>query len=201
MRPAAYMRSSTSMVRGEEVELLLRLLRDARRREEHGLVVEVGDGRALRLLREAAGFEADGAGAEPTVVDDGFGERDLRTFQEVSLLCLTSHPVWARLHTSEQEQAGRTASRSTCSRWPPVEVHRTLRSVIHHRGPAPAGLLRTTPARTAARAGGTRMGIRGEPTSRLFPGLARGCARGAAVGVAWCRGHPAPTHLVQGGTT
>ena len=68
----------------EEVEALARVLAGAGRREEHRLLVEVrGDG-ALRLLRETAGFEPDRAGAETSVVEDGFGECDFRTFQEVS---------------------------------------------------------------------------------------------------------------------
>ena len=68
----------------EEVEAFARVLAGAGGREEHRLFVEVrGDG-ALRLLRETAGFEPDGAGAERAVVENGFGECDFRTFQEVS---------------------------------------------------------------------------------------------------------------------
>ena len=90
----------------EEVEAFARVLAGAGGREEHRLLVEVrGDG-ALRLLRETAGLEADGAGAELAVVENGFGERDFRTFQEVSLLCLDSPARVAReCDSKEQEQA------------------------------------------------------------------------------------------------
>ena len=41
---------------------------------------------------EAPGLEADGAGAELAIVDDGFGERDFRTFQEVVSFVLRRTP-------------------------------------------------------------------------------------------------------------
>src|SRR5690606_16928561 len=68
----------------EEVEALARVLACAGGREEHGLAVEVRGDCALSLLREAAGLEADGAGAEAAVVENGLGGGDFRTFQEVS---------------------------------------------------------------------------------------------------------------------
>ena len=57
----------------EEVELVLRVLAGGRRRQQHRVVVEVGDGRAGGLLGEPPGLEPDRAGAEAAVVDDGFG--------------------------------------------------------------------------------------------------------------------------------
>ena len=68
----------------EEVEVILRVLRRARGREEHRLLVEVRGDRALRLLCEAAGLEADGALAELAVVEHGLGELDLRTLHGLS---------------------------------------------------------------------------------------------------------------------
>ena len=57
----------------EEVEVVLGVLAGGGRRQQHGLVVEVGDDGAGGLLGEPAGLEADGAGAEAPVVDDGGG--------------------------------------------------------------------------------------------------------------------------------
>jgi len=67
---------------GEEVELVLGLLAGRGGREQHRVLVEVGDGGAGGLASEAPGLEADGTGAEAAVVDDGFGELDLGTFHE-----------------------------------------------------------------------------------------------------------------------
>ena len=55
----------------EEVELVLGVLRRGRRRQDHGLVVEVGGDGAGGLAGEAAGLETDGAGAVLAVVDRG----------------------------------------------------------------------------------------------------------------------------------
>ena len=55
----------------EEVEVVLGGLAGGGRRQQHGLVVEVGDDGAGGLLGKPAGLEADGAGAEAPVVDDG----------------------------------------------------------------------------------------------------------------------------------
>ena len=55
----------------EEVEVVLGGLAGGGRRQQHGLVVEVGDDGAGGLLGQPAGLEADGAGAEAPVVDDG----------------------------------------------------------------------------------------------------------------------------------
>src|SRR5690606_18420153 len=64
----------------EEVEVILRLVRDRGRGEDHRVVVEVdGDG-AGGLLGEAAGLEADLATAVGAVVDDGGGGGDFRAF-------------------------------------------------------------------------------------------------------------------------
>ena len=57
----------------EEVEVVLRVLAGGGRRQQHGLVVEVGDDGAGGLLGKPAGLEADGAGAEAPVVDYGGG--------------------------------------------------------------------------------------------------------------------------------
>ena len=111
MRPAAYMRSSTSIVSGKKSKLSFGCFETRRRREQHGLFVDVRGSRALGLLGETTGLEADGAGAELAVVDDGFGERDFWTFQEVFLLCFTSQPRVGTTHTQEQgEQADFSAS-------------------------------------------------------------------------------------------
>ncbi len=131
----------------EEVEAFTRVLAGARGREEHRLLVEVrGDG-ALRLLRETAGLEPDRAGAEASVVEDGFGECDFRTFQEVSpfLSREQRRPVWAvgakpllRLAHPCGARAcvkgagtGSYRRADVCReyrlRWPPVESHHLCR--------------------------------------------------------------------------
>ncbi len=71
----------------EEVEVVLGVLARAGRAQQHGLLVEVGRDCALGLLGETARFEADRARAETSVVENGFGEFDFWTFQEVFLLC------------------------------------------------------------------------------------------------------------------
>ena len=58
---------------GEEVEVVFGLLAGRGGRQQHGLVVEVGDDGAGGLLGQPAGLEADGAGAEAPVVDHGGG--------------------------------------------------------------------------------------------------------------------------------
>ena len=55
----------------EEVELVLGVLAGRGGRQQHGLVVEVGGDGAGGLPGQQAGLEADGAGAELAVVDDG----------------------------------------------------------------------------------------------------------------------------------
>jgi len=112
----------------EEVEALARVLACAGGREEHGLAVEVGGDCALSLLREAAGLEADGAGAEAAVVENGLGGGDFRTFQEVSpSLFRLASPCDAR--ACSKERSGRVRarghSRECRLRWPPVESHPT----------------------------------------------------------------------------
>src|SRR3712207_8453741 len=47
------------------------------RSEQHRVAVQVDDGRTRGLPGEPPGLEADGAGAEAAVVDDGLGEGDL----------------------------------------------------------------------------------------------------------------------------
>jgi hypothetical protein len=62
---------------GEEVEVALGLLAGGGRAQQHGLVVQVGDGGTSGQPGEATGLEADGAGAETTVVDHGLGGVDV----------------------------------------------------------------------------------------------------------------------------
>ena len=57
----------------EEVEVLLGVLRRRGGRQQHGLVVEVGDDGAGGLAGQPPGLEPDGAGAEAPVVDHGGG--------------------------------------------------------------------------------------------------------------------------------
>src|SRR5690606_1992588 len=90
----------------EEVEALARVLAGTGGRQEHGLLVEVGGHGALRLLGQASGLEPDGAGAEASVVEDGFGESDLRTFQEVSpSVSSLAHACRTRAFEGAGEQA------------------------------------------------------------------------------------------------
>src|SRR5690606_21073780 len=70
----------------EEVEVILRVLRGAGSRKQHGLFIQVRSYCALCLLREAACFEANGARAVTTVVEDGFGELDFRTLHGISFV-------------------------------------------------------------------------------------------------------------------
>ena len=58
---------------GEEVEALTGVLSGRGGREQHGVVVEVGDGGAGGLLGQPTGFEANGVFAEAAVVDMGNG--------------------------------------------------------------------------------------------------------------------------------
>ena len=78
IRPAAYIRSSTSTVRGKKSKPSRGLCR-RRRRQDHRLVVEIGADRSAGLPGQAPGLEPDGAGAERAVVDDCFGAGDLWT--------------------------------------------------------------------------------------------------------------------------
>src|SRR5699024_888495 len=110
----------------EEVEALTRVLARAGGRQEHGLVVEVGRYRALCLLGEASGLEADGAGAEAAVVENGLCGGDFRTFQEVSpSLFRLARPCGARVIAKERMRTdiSARASRESRLRWPPVEDH------------------------------------------------------------------------------
>ena len=67
----------------EEVEAFTGALAGAGGRQQHGFAVQVGGDRTLRLLGEASGLEPDCAGAEASIVEDGFSSGDFRTFQEV----------------------------------------------------------------------------------------------------------------------
>src|SRR5690606_6711214 len=114
----------------EEVEAFPRVLADARGGQEHGVLVQVGGDGALRLLREAAGLEADDALAELAVVDDGFGELDLGTLQGVpsSLscwsLCRTARSWPARM---SGQGTGRKRVLAQCRNrlWSTVETRRS----------------------------------------------------------------------------
>src|SRR5690606_4817900 len=57
----------------EEVEALTWVLSGRGGREQHGVVVEVGDGGSGGLLGKSSGFEANGVFAEAAVVDMGNG--------------------------------------------------------------------------------------------------------------------------------
>ncbi|CFR36957.1 Uncharacterised protein [Mycobacterium tuberculosis] len=56
---------------GEEVEVFFGVLAGGGRRQQHVVVVEVGDHRAGGLQGQSAGLEADGPGAKAPVVDGG----------------------------------------------------------------------------------------------------------------------------------
>src|SRR5690606_35162264 len=122
---------------GEEVEAVTRVLRHARRGEQHRLLVEVGRDGALRLLSQTSGFEPDGAGAVRTVVQNGFGELDLGTFHEVSLLAAAIRAA----NASEQERAGRTWAR-TAMRTDRLDLVNSRRAPTRPR--TNAGVRRTT---------------------------------------------------------
>ena len=95
MRPAAYIRSSTSIGEREEVELLLGVLAGGGGGQQHGVVVEVRDDGAGGLLGQPAGLEADGAGAEATVVDDRHGLVDRWLSDTLSALPAVVRPAAA----------------------------------------------------------------------------------------------------------
>jgi hypothetical protein len=103
----------------EEVEAFTRVLAGAGGREKHGLFVEVRGDRALRLLRETTGFEADRAGTETAVVENGLSGGDFWTFQEVppSLFRLAA-PCGRRadMRRSRNRQKGRADGSTRKSR-------------------------------------------------------------------------------------
>ena len=71
---------------GEEVEVVLRRLAGGRRREQHGLVVDVGRDGAGGLTGQQAGLELDGALAELAIVENGLdGGNDGSLVQRGSL--------------------------------------------------------------------------------------------------------------------
>ena len=57
----------------EEIEMVLGVFAGGGRRQQHVLVVEVGDDGAGGLQGQPAGLESDGTGAKAPVVDDGGG--------------------------------------------------------------------------------------------------------------------------------
>ena len=73
IRPAAYIRSSTSTVSGKKSNCSFGGFAGRRGRQHHGVVVEVRDDGAGGLTGQPAGLEPDGVGAEAAVVDDGNG--------------------------------------------------------------------------------------------------------------------------------
>src|SRR5690625_7190849 len=66
--PSSTLFPYTTLFRSE-VEALARVLARGGGRQEHGVVVEVGDGGAGGLLGQSSGLEADGVRAEAAVVD------------------------------------------------------------------------------------------------------------------------------------
>src|SRR5690606_20580572 len=104
----------------EEVELVLGLLRGAGGREQHGLVVEIGDDRTGGLTCEAAGLETDRAGAVGTVVErrgglvDPFVDLDcgsachLYVFSSLFVFAVPARaprPPWPRLRTDSRRRS------------------------------------------------------------------------------------------------
>jgi hypothetical protein len=87
-------------------------------RQEHGLAVEVGDGGAGGLLGQAAGLEADGAGAEAAVVDDGLGELDLGSLH--GMPSLVEDPGFARRSSTVVRGRRRAGPRATTADQTPV---------------------------------------------------------------------------------
>src|SRR5699024_6728700 len=57
----------------EEVEVVLGVLAGGGGVQDHGVLVQVGDGGAGGLLGQASGLDTYGAGAERAVVDHGLG--------------------------------------------------------------------------------------------------------------------------------
>ena len=70
----------------EEVKPFTRLLAGARRAQDHCFLIEVGGNGTLCLLRQTARFKTDDSLAELTVIDNGLGELDFRTFHRSLLL-------------------------------------------------------------------------------------------------------------------
>ena len=87
------------------------MLASTGRAENHGVFVEVGRDSALSLLGKTTGFEAHGARAELTIIDNGFGELNFWTLHRVFLLFVAylrhvgggHDPVWVR-PCEEQER-------------------------------------------------------------------------------------------------
>src|SRR5690606_27041510 len=82
-----------------------------RRGQDHRVFVDVGRNGALRLLCEATGFEADGASAERTVIENGFGKLDFWTLQGVFSFVLRRMPVWRA--TRQRSSKGLTSLGNT----------------------------------------------------------------------------------------
>ncbi len=120
----------------EEVEVLLGVLRRAGGRQQHGLVVEVGDDGAGGLLSKATGLETDRAGAVGTVVEC---RRRLRRRLRRSRLrnCLSSLYLLFPLRL-RRTRAGSTAPLA-------VAAHRFTEAVVDRNPPAGASLTDTVP--------------------------------------------------------
>ena len=100
--PTAYIRSSTSTVEREEVELVLRLLAGGGGRQDHRVAVEVdGTAEPAACRARRPGLEPDGAGAERAVVDDGLGESDFGTLHGFPSVLLFDPAVRAVLPMQE----------------------------------------------------------------------------------------------------
>src|SRR5699024_520338 len=72
----------------EEVEVLLGVLSGGGGGQDHGVLVQVGDGGAGGLLGQTSGLETYGAGAERAVVDHGLGGCDFGTLHGCPPSCV-----------------------------------------------------------------------------------------------------------------
>src|SRR5690606_13871747 len=134
----------------EEVEALTRVLARAGGRQDHGLFVEVGGDSALRLLGEAAGLEADGAGSEASVVEDGFGGSDFRTFQEVSpSLFRLARPYDGRVLAKERMRAD-IGARALPRMSPALATSRRPPGAVRDEEPTTGDQLLSRPLRTTS---------------------------------------------------
>ena len=83
--------------------------------EEHGVAVEIDGGRPVCLLRQDAGFEANGVAAIFAVIDDGFREFETRPFHGqdwlLSVVWLPQGAVRRQYHRSSIETRGRFGTR------------------------------------------------------------------------------------------
>ncbi len=117
---------------GEEVELVFRLLAGGGCRQQHA-VAEVGDGGTGGLASQLAGLEADRAGTELAVVDNGFSGGDLVVSHEPSKGLSWNPPSPAFFAGLRSKFPGRPVAATFAVRLTPGN---------HYRGPAEAALVR-----------------------------------------------------------